>query len=177
MDPMPPPAAGCSELLSFASKKDKALVALGCVLQFVLGIAQPLSHVAFGSALTGGLPNFTVYVRSAQYFLAIGASAFLANFASMICVETAKHRMVAEWKKAYVRAVLRQDVGWHDLNNAQELSTRMGESLVLIETGLGAASYFLWQYLSSGLAGLSIGFLYLRAPLLTDPPSRPWHTP
>ena len=53
------------------------------------------------------------------------------------CIEWSKNRQVAKWKKGYIKGILRQDVGWYDVNKPQELSTRMGESLVHIESGLG----------------------------------------
>ena len=53
------------------------------------------------------------------------------------CIEWSKNRQVAKWKKGYIKGILRQDVGWYDTNKPQELSTRMGESLVHIESGLG----------------------------------------
>ena len=53
------------------------------------------------------------------------------------CIELSKNRQVAKWKKGYIKSILRQDVGWYDINKPQELSTRMGESLVHIESGLG----------------------------------------
>jgi ATP-binding cassette subfamily B (MDR/TAP) protein 1 len=56
------------------------------------------------------------------------------------CIEWSKNRQVAKWKKGYIKGILRQDVGWYDTNKPQELSTRMGESLVLIEKGLGSGT-------------------------------------
>ena len=59
---------------------------------------------------------------------------------STLCLEMAKHRQIAKWKKEYLKSILRQDVGWYDVNRPQELSTRMGDAMVQIEKARFPAS-------------------------------------
>ena len=66
-------------------------------------------------------------------------SAFFEGVGTLL-IELSKNRQVAKWKKGYIKGILRQDVGWYDVNKPQELSTRMGEALVQIEAGLGVGT-------------------------------------
>ena len=80
----------------------------------------------------------------ASYHPSSGAVSALFEGVGTMCIELSKNRQVAKWKKGYIKGILRQDVGWYDVNKPQELSTRMGESLVHIESGLsiGTAGLF-----------------------------------
>jgi ATP-binding cassette subfamily B (MDR/TAP) protein 1 len=84
-----------------------------------------------------------------------------AEAVGSVCLELSKNRQVSKWKKGYIRGILRQEVGWYDVNKPQELSTRMGESLVLIEKGLGAGTIgLLFLGVSQLITGLAIGFYF-----------------
>ena len=41
----------------------------------------------------------------------------------------------AAWKKAVIRAVLRQDVGWYDTSNPEQLSTTFAECMGTMQKG------------------------------------------
>jgi ATP-binding cassette subfamily B (MDR/TAP) protein 1 len=69
-----------------------------------------------------------------------GVGTAAAEAAGSTAIENAKHRQITLWKKEYLKSILRQDVGWYDVNRPQELSTRMGESLVYIEKGLHSSN-------------------------------------
>ncbi|EOD08477.1 putative ABC transporter [Emiliania huxleyi CCMP1516] len=50
--------------------------------------------------------------------------------------ELSKARQIAATKKAYLGAILRQDVGWYDTSKPEELATRFGEEMRAIEEGI-----------------------------------------
>lgn len=57
-----------------------------------------------------------------------------------------------------MKAVLRQDVGWFDVSNPQELTTKMSESIEAIYKGLDGPSYMLFLSLGLSTMGFTIGF-------------------
>ena len=54
-------------------------------------------------------------------------------FGSFSALHT-RHKMMTKWKTAYVRAVLRQDIGWYDMHQGQKLAGQMGEAMIHIDT-------------------------------------------
>ena len=64
------------------------------------------------------------------------------------------------WKKEYLKSILRQDVGWYDVNRPQELSTRMGESLVHIEKGLHSSNGNIFSNTGQLVGGLVVAIIY-----------------
>ena len=70
--------------------------------------------------------------------LCVGGGSLVTKLFATILVGTHKARAAAEWRKAYMRAILLQDVGWYDISNSQTLSTAFGEALTNVEAGLGS---------------------------------------
>ena len=132
-----PVSGDVKNLLHFATRTDIFLIVVGSICKAaygVLGVAILIIFADFFDA-TGRDPMEVG--RSIFYqFLLFGGMAFVLEATDTIFYEVAKHRMMAEWKKEYVMSILRQDVGWYDVNRPQELATRMGEAIVKIEKGL-----------------------------------------
>ena len=51
--------------------------------------------------------------------------------------ETIQKTQMARYRFSYMKAIIRQDIGWYDVSNPQELSTQFGEAMSTIEKGLG----------------------------------------
>ena len=147
----------------YATPLDMVFVIVGCLCKAGFGFLQTYVLIIFGEffVIDGGRS----YIEMGEYMLwamvIFGAASMGVECVGGTCLELAKNRMVAKWKKGYIKGVLRQEVGWYDVNKPQELSTRMGESLVLIEKGLGSGTMGL---ISMGLgqlvSGLVIGFIF-----------------
>ena len=121
----------------YATPLDVALVVVGCFCKAAFGFLQSYVLIVFGEffVIDGGRS----YLEMSEYMLwamcVFGAASMGVESIGGVCLELAKNRMITKWKKGYIKGVLRQEVGWYDVNKPQELSTRMGESLVLIEKG------------------------------------------
>ena len=61
-------------------------------------------------------------------------------FGSFSALHT-RHKMMTKWKTAYVRAVLRQDIGWYDMHQGQKLAGQMGEAMIHIDRAFGVPTY------------------------------------
>ena len=44
---------------------------------------------------------------------------------------------MARYKKRYLHAILRQEIGWFDTSTPEELCTRFGAAMLAVEEGVG----------------------------------------
>ena len=91
---------------------------LGEALVLIFGSqARCLDDGAFISEV-----NTSVYI-----FLGIAGGAFLAGWVQVWLFQMAAERQVKKIRLTYYRSVLRQDIGWFDVNSSGELSNRLLE--------------------------------------------------
>eukprot|EP00961_Rhodomonas_salina_P108864 1465104-Rhodomonas_salina.1 len=69
-------------------------------------------------------------------------------------------RQSGYWRKKYLSAVIRQDIGWYDTNNPNELSSRIAESTQMLEEGISDKLNLLFRFLFQGLVGIGVSFWY-----------------
>eukprot|EP00966_Prymnesium_polylepis_P145271 3354778-Prymnesium_polylepis.1 len=124
------------------------------------GALQVVSNIIFGDSFKGS-QGLDGYKQTALNMTYLGLGLMTTQVIAVFCADLTKYRQIATWKKGYLKSILRQDVGWYDVNKPQELSSRMGEALVVIEKGLGNTTLMGFQYLAMGLAGLAIAFAYM----------------
>ncbi|KAL1522400.1 hypothetical protein AB1Y20_017390 [Prymnesium parvum] len=146
-------------LLTFASPLDCLYLAIGCLCKAAYGALAVVMLLVIGDVFRSAANLFdtgkTVFWQLALF----GLGAFLLESADTWLIEKAKHRQIAEWKKAYVKSILRQDVGWYDINHPQELSSRMGEAIVKIEKGLSVATSNIFMCAGQFVAGCVLGLI------------------
>ena len=65
---------------------------------------------------------WTIYL-----FLMITAGVFIAAYIQISLMQTACERQVQKMRLLYYRSVLRQDIGWFDVNPSGEVSSRLNE--------------------------------------------------
>eukprot|EP00320_Phaeocystis_rex_P000386 CAMPEP_0119072242 /NCGR_PEP_ID=MMETSP1178-20130426/58239_1 /TAXON_ID=33656 /ORGANISM="unid sp, Strain CCMP2000" /LENGTH=521 /DNA_ID=CAMNT_0007054235 /DNA_START=64 /DNA_END=1626 /DNA_ORIENTATION=+ len=126
-----------ASLYYYADSTDYALISTGCFFKLAFGATQGFVIVIFGDFFdvpTNKFEEMGLYFL--QMMCLLGAVSAALEGIGTACIELSKNRQIAKWKKGYIRGILRQDVGWYDVNRPQELSSRMGESLVHIESGL-----------------------------------------
>ncbi|XP_039267518.2 ATP-dependent translocase ABCB1-like [Styela clava] len=104
--------------------------------------------------LTG---NSLVYV---YYFVYIACGVFVC---ATLQVSTFCYQAVRQSKRirvAYVRAILRQDIGYHDVTSSGELNARLADDVKKIQDGMADKVSLMIQYVCMVLAGLVIAFIY-----------------
>jgi len=154
------PPSTYKDIWHFADKTSWYLTWTSVFLYTAAGALQPLANIFFGDSFTEA-PTMQTYWDQFAALGYMGIGILFAQGGAQIACVVAKERQIAEWKKEYLKAILRQDVGWYDCNNPQELSTRMGESIVLIEKALAPGTFFACNALGMGIAGTIIAFVYL----------------
>ena len=93
-------------------------------------------------------------------FCILGAICGVCAWAGEACMKTTGLRQSAAWRKAYITAIVRQDVGWYDVNKANELSSRVAESTKTIEEGISSKLSLGARFLFQGLVGIVLAFIY-----------------
>eukprot|EP00966_Prymnesium_polylepis_P188984 4378772-Prymnesium_polylepis.1 len=129
-------AARLVDLFYFADWQDRVCLFIGATGMTFGGVLTIISNIIFGDSFKGEV-GLDGYKKTAFNMLYLGLAMMTSVIVGAFFIDRAKYRQLAEWKKGYLKAILRQDVGWYDVNKPEELSSRMGESLVLIEKGLG----------------------------------------
>jgi len=145
-------------LFFFATRFDAFLIVAGCAFMVGFGALQVLALVTFADFFD--LNSTTNYydlgimllVNMTYWGLGIGGCQGIAA----LLLDYSKNRQITRWKKEYLKSILRQDVGWYDVNQPQELSTRMGESIVYIEKALHLSNANIFTTIGSITVGLYI---------------------
>jgi len=164
-----PEISTVSELFRYATWMDIVCMIFGSLAAGVVGAAQPAMMVLFGSLIDGigsvlaGNPAEQI-VESVNtvclQFTVLAAILFVCAWLAEACFKSSGVRQSAAWRKAYLQAIVRQDVGWYDVNKSEELSSRVAESTQAIEEGISSKLSLGARYLFQGLVGLILAFIY-----------------
>ena len=83
------------------------------------GLIVPMSsmlRLLFVMFISGGLAGFGMFLNSA-------------------CIARVTAAQMAQYKSKYLKAILRQDVGWYDTSNPEQLSTTFAECMGTMQKG------------------------------------------
>ncbi|KAL1519342.1 hypothetical protein AB1Y20_022868 [Prymnesium parvum] len=161
-----PSSNGLMTLVQFATGVDRLLTIGAAVFATGAGVTQgsmlfaifDIFDVAGAATLTGGVVDMGRVMDTVYLLFLIGGVVGFACFCFFSLGGLAAAHQKAKWRKALVKAVLRQDVGWFDVSNPQELTTKMSESIEAIYKGLDGPSYMLFLSLGLSTMGFTIGF-------------------
>lgn len=132
-----PPAkpASFEELFGFADGLDRALLLMGLVFALGQGAVLPLMSQFFGDIIDAfvrreaGLISDSEFERlvnvNVVYFVILAVGAFVAAYIYNTAFAVAAERQMKRLRERYYEAILRQDIGWFDVNHAGALTTRI----------------------------------------------------
>ena len=168
-------------LLQYATTKDKAFLVLGMIFDACAGGAMGVMLYYFGDQIDGitgiscgGESNAKDAVMDGFWAIAVVAGITLVCKAiAHMLINLAQKNQMKLYRTRYMYSIIRQDVGWYDVNNPQQLSTAFGDALTLIEKGLGmpvwgqaanqtgtfAGSFIVAFIANPAVAGISCVFL------------------
>ncbi|DAZ97730.1 TPA: hypothetical protein N0F65_009010, partial [Lagenidium giganteum] len=127
-----------SELFSFADTTDKILMGVGLVGALTAGISQPIQIVLFGDILNTLNPAKPPV-----------GSEMRDN------INKAAKRI----RSAYVSAILTKEIGWFDVNEPMQLATKVADSTVTIQEGMGRKVGDGLHFFSMAVSGIIIGLV------------------
>ena len=115
--------------------------------------------------------------RSVKYYGLLSIGVLFAMFVGCVCAKISGLRMMAKWRVGYLKAVLRQDSAWYDVNKGQELAGTMGAAMNKLERALSLQTYIalipLGNVLSASLVHAPTLQPRSHAPTPPLPPSPP----
>jgi ATP-binding cassette, subfamily B (MDR/TAP), member 1 len=150
-------------LYRYSDRLDLSVVALGVVMSVAHGVLTPLFAVIFGQfidAFTNPSSLVAEINRVAVNFLILGAASFVSTFFQAWCFSFAGKRQADRIRRRYFQAVLRQDIGWYDLNDSAQMTSRVASDALLIQEALSEQVGTFLQYSSTCVAGFLVGFAY-----------------
>ncbi|RXM97403.1 Multidrug resistance protein 1 [Acipenser ruthenus] len=166
-------------MFRYADSLDILLMVLGTLMAVAHGAAMPALVIVFGDMTDSfvsdsiadmpGLQNFTrpqsnetleqQMTRFAYYYSGLGAAVLLAAYIQISFWTLAAGRQIKKLRKKFFHAVVRQEIGWFDVNEVGELNTRLTDDISKINEGIGDKIALLIQSVATFLAGFVVGFI------------------
>ncbi|KAG2526997.1 hypothetical protein BBO99_00008158 [Phytophthora kernoviae] len=156
------------ELFSFADSTDKLLMVLGSTGALAAGVLRPLLVVLFGNVInsfgstdSASIPHdITSKVnRVALNFTIVGVVGFFMSFLQVYCWSVTASRQSKRIRSLYVNAIITQEIGWFDLNDPMQLSSRVTDATIAIQDGMGAKMSDLLHFSSTLVSGIVIAMV------------------
>ncbi|XP_060756248.1 ATP-binding cassette, sub-family B (MDR/TAP), member 4 [Neoarius graeffei] len=177
--PAPEPMVGPLEIFRFADSFDILLMLVGTIMAIGNGAVLPAMVIVFGDmtnsfvvdSMAGNLPpnitlpnnssNITLgeeMTRYAIYYSIMGAVVLFAAYMQVAFWTLAAGRQVKRLRKLFFHSIIKQDIGWFDINETGQLNTRLTDDILKINEGIADKLGTLIQSLSTFLTGFIIGF-------------------
>nr|XP_033787111.1 ATP-dependent translocase ABCB1 [Geotrypetes seraphini] len=181
--PLKPKMVSPFTMFRYSDCMDKFLMLGGTVMAFIHGATLPLMMVVFGKmtdSFVDAGKNYSQNIsleeiegsiledqmtkledrmtRFSYCYSGIGFVALLAAYVQISFWTLAAGRQIRKIRREFFHAVLRQEIGWFDINDAGELNTRLTDDVSKINEGIGDKISMLLQSLSTFLTGFIVGF-------------------
>uniref|UniRef100_A0A669QS70 ATP binding cassette subfamily B member 1 n=1 Tax=Phasianus colchicus TaxID=9054 RepID=A0A669QS70_PHACC len=108
------------------------------------------------SILTCNIDKYGIY---AYYYSAIAAAVLVAAYVQTSFWTLAAGRQVKKIRENFFHAIMRQDIGWFDVNDAGELNTRLIDDVSKINEGIGDKIGLLIQSETTFITGFIVGLV------------------
>ncbi|NWI87161.1 MDR1 protein, partial [Pitta sordida] len=161
-------------LFRYSTSSDKLLMTAGTLLAIVHGSCLPIAMTIFGdmtdSFVASGNATSTEtseilhnlekeMTRYAYYYSAIAAGVLLAAYSQTAFWTLTAGRQIKKIREKFFHAIMRQEIGWFDVNDVGELNTRLLDDVSKINEGIGDKVGLLVQYLTTFIAGFVVGLI------------------
>ncbi|NXX90137.1 MDR1 protein, partial [Centropus bengalensis] len=154
----------------YSNWSDRLLMILGTILAVAHGSSLPITMMIFGdmtdSFVDSGTPNFTgknihdmKRILYAYYYSGVAAAVLLAAYIQTSFWTLAAGRQIKKIREKFFHAIMRQDIGWFDVNDVGELNTRLLDDVSKINEGIGDKMGLLFQSLTTFIAGFVVGLI------------------
>jgi ATP-binding cassette, subfamily B (MDR/TAP), member 1 len=160
--PSTPPPVPLLKLFRFATTFDIICLTIGCIFAGLAGASQPLFTIFFGKLLNGLNSNkdlVTVVDELCLQLGLLGVATFICTWISVSLPAWAAARQVAKLRATYMKALLRQDAGWHDASRSGEAATRMAADTVAFQGAVGQDFSAVIRSAVMFLSGFIIAFI------------------
>ncbi|XP_064648001.1 ATP-dependent translocase ABCB1-like isoform X1 [Lineus longissimus] len=112
--------------------------------------------LAQGSAPSTLMDRLTYF---AILYVGLGCAVLVAAYLQIMCWLTASERQCWKIRTSYFRSVMKQEIGWFDLTETGQLATRLSDDINKIKEGIGDKLANFFQWFTTFIAGITIGFV------------------
>uniref|UniRef100_A0A8C5B455 ATP-binding cassette, sub-family B (MDR/TAP), member 4 n=1 Tax=Gadus morhua TaxID=8049 RepID=A0A8C5B455_GADMO len=148
------PMVGPIELFRFADGLDITLIVVGTLMSMVNGVVLPLMFMVFGD-LTDSFVNHAYAIN----YSIMGVIVLVAAYMQVAFWTLAAGRQAKRLRTLFFHRIMRQDIGWFDVNETGELNTRLIDDVFKIQEGIGDKMGTLIQSFTTFFASFIIGFV------------------
>eukprot|EP00903_Cladosiphon_okamuranus_P008530 g8189.t1 len=160
-DPDKGKTVGTGKLLfKYATWMDILYMFLGTCSAIVCGLTTPNFILVFGDIMDelNGDDILSAVQGLSGVFAATGAVAFVSGTLMVVFWNMAGDAVSLRIKKEYVRAILKQDIGWFDEHPAGELPSAVASAMAKVQDGIGRKIADMVMNLTLFLATFIIAF-------------------
>lgn len=158
-----------TSLFCYATAWDKLLIFIGVACAIVSGAALPLLTLVFGN-ITQVFTHYLVFHTNPAefqhtvnhdtlYFVYIGIGIAVASFLQTFIFVDRGEVLAARIRHEYLKAVLRQNVGYFDRVGAGEITTRINSDINQVQDGISEKVGLLVSGFATFIAAFVIGFV------------------
>ena len=134
------------------------------IIYLNLGLVVPASGIILGemtNEIIPGSPNLIEKAsKYASFFCIIAIAVFVASSIGFSLWMITGERQNLEFRKEYFKAILRQNIGWFDSINPNELATIIANDTQAIQSALGSKFSTFFYILAMLISGYIIGFIW-----------------
>ncbi|XP_055468725.1 phosphatidylcholine translocator ABCB4 isoform X5 [Psammomys obesus] len=167
-------------LFRYSDWQDKLFMFLGTTMAIAHGSGLPLMMIVFGemtdkfvnNAGNFSLPvNFSLSMlnpgrileeemtRYAYYYSGLGGGVLVTAYIQVSFWTLAAGRQIKKIRQKFFHAILRQEMGWFDIQDTTELNTRLTDDISKISEGIGDKVGMFFQAIATFFAGFIVGFI------------------
>ncbi|KAG5493113.1 hypothetical protein GH5_01849 [Leishmania sp. Ghana 2012 LV757] len=143
-------------IFRYADTTDRVLMIAGTVFAVACGAGMPVFSFIFGRIATDLMSGVgsaeEKAAKTSLIMVYVGIGMLIACAGHVVCWTVAACRQVARIRLLFFRAVLRQDIGWHDEHSPGALTARMTGDTRVIQNGIN-------DKLSQGIMNGSMGVI------------------
>ncbi|PIN17698.1 Multidrug/pheromone exporter, ABC superfamily [Handroanthus impetiginosus] len=154
------------KLFSFADTTDYVLMVIGVITAIGSGLSLPLMTLLFGELANSfghnvGTKNVVNEVSKVSIkFVCLALGSGIAAFSQVACWMITGERQAVRIRNLYLRAILRQDIGFFDKEiNTGEIVERISSETIIIQDAMGEKIGKFLQLTSSFIGGFVIAFI------------------
>uniref|UniRef100_A0A8C1JE70 ABC-type xenobiotic transporter n=1 Tax=Cyprinus carpio TaxID=7962 RepID=A0A8C1JE70_CYPCA len=163
---------GPFEVFRYADGVDIFLMLVGTVMSIANGAVLPLMVIVFGGmtnsfvddTIAENLKNITLSPNHcalhAIYYSIMGFVVLFAAYMQVAFWTLAAGRQVKKLRKRFFHSIMKQEIGWFDVNETGQLNTRLTDDVYKINEGIGDKLGMLLQNLTTFITGIIIGFAH-----------------
>ncbi|CAJ0936179.1 unnamed protein product, partial [Mesorhabditis belari] len=176
--------ASLGQLYRYAGPLDLFMVIFGCLVAIITGLGFPFLSIIIGNVSQTfivlenarlqqerNLTDEMSYddardtfkhdvIQACIKYAVIGGVMMLSSFIQVTCFMLSCENITNRMRRAFFKAIMRQDISWFDRNHSGTLATKLFDSMERVREGLGDKMGLMVQFTAQFFGGLAVAMSY-----------------